>query len=139
MKRTVSSIALLTSLLLLVSSTFVFDGRARAEQDKQPRRGKKASAELIKRIDQGKGGELVKVIVQPAPTWDDTTESTVRNSGAGGMRGFRNLNLRVLTLPANAAMALASRSDVAFVSVDKEVRSLGHLSVTTGADNARAN
>ena len=43
----------------------------------------------------------------------------------------------MITVSAAAAAALASRDDVAFVSLNKEVRTLGHVSLTTGADAVR--
>jgi subtilisin family serine protease len=41
-------------------------------------------------------------------------------------------------VPAHVAVNLASRADVAYVSLNREVYSMGHLSTTTGADQVRA-
>src|SRR6185295_5322802 len=38
---------------------------------------------------------------------------------------------------AAAAAALSQRSDIAFVALNKEVRTLGHVSLTAGADAVR--
>ena len=43
-----------------------------------------------------------------------------------------------MTLPAQAALTIASRSDVAYVSLNRDVQPMGHLTVTTGADKVRA-
>src|SRR6185369_1231563 len=49
----------------------------------------------------------------------------------------QNFAVRVATLPASAAVNLANRSDVAYVSLNREVRPMKHLSRTTGADQIR--
>ena len=78
------------------------------------------------------------MIVQPRGSWDSNLDSTVESSGGSDIRLFRNFPIRVLTLPAHAAVALASRDDVSYVSLNREVRTLGHLSQTTGADQIRS-
>ena len=51
---------------------------------------------------------------------------------------FRNLNTHVVELPASTVDELAADGDVSYVSPDREVNTLGHVSVTTGADAVRA-
>jgi subtilisin family serine protease len=53
------------------------------------------------------------------------------------VRQFQNFDFRALNLSAGAAAALAQRSDVGYVSINKEVRTLDHVSLTTGADALR--
>ncbi len=59
-------------------------------------------------------------------------------NGASDVRQFRNFDFRAVNLPAGAAAALAQRTDVTYVSINKELRTLGHVSATTGADAVRA-
>ena len=50
---------------------------------------------------------------------------------------FEKLEDRTVELPAATVRELAAQTEVSFVSPEREVRSLGHLSATTGADVAR--
>ena len=45
---------------------------------------------------------------------------------------------RAVKIKAKDVDAIASRSDVAYMSLDREVKLLGHVSLTTGADAAKA-
>ena len=88
-------------------------------------------------MNNGHGGDLVRVIIQPAGTWDSSLDATVEQSGGSNIRQFQNFRVRVVTLPAQAAVALSERNDVSYVSLNREVRTLGHVSATTGADDVR--
>src|SRR6266540_334680 len=98
---------------------------------------RKASHDLKNKVDKGAGNDLVRVIIQPVENWDATLDSDVRNAGATDVRQFQNFRAHVVTMPASAALALASRQDIFHVSLDQEIRTLGHVSLTTGADIAR--
>ena len=65
-------------------------------------------------------------------------DSTLENSGGTNIKKFKNFSFRVVTLPARAAVALASRPDVSYVSLNRAVNPLGHVSRTTGANKVRA-
>jgi serine protease AprX len=91
----------------------------------------------VEKVNNGYGNELVRVIIQPTAAWEATLEETVEQSGGSNIRQFQNFRLRVVTLSANAALALSGRSDVSYVSLNREVRTLGHVSATTGADVVR--
>ena len=101
--------------------------------------GHKISSELREKVRNGHGSDLVRVIIQPAGSWDTTLDSSISNAGGNNVRQFRNFRIRAVTMSANAAANLASRNDVAYVSLNREVRSMGHLSLTTGADSVRVN
>src|SRR6185503_16250163 len=89
------------------------------------------------KVNAGKGGDFVRVIIQPASQSDGSVDSTIEDSGGANIRKFKNFAVRVATLPATAAVNLANRSDIAYVSLNREVRPMGHLSSTTGADQIR--
>src|ERR687897_299987 len=57
--------------------------------------------------------------------------------GASGGRRYERLPARVVELPASAVANLEAHGDVAYVSLNREVRSLGHVSQTSGADAVR--
>jgi subtilisin family serine protease len=99
--------------------------------------GRKVSREIQRKVWSGNGSEQVRVIIQPAGLWDDDLDSTIEGSGGTNVRRFHNFQVHIVTLPANAALAIAARSDVAYVSLNREVRALGHLSITTGVDQIR--
>jgi len=118
---------------LLLAPFFVFEQRTHAEG--QPKR--KVSKDILQKVSEGKGGDFVRVIIQPASSQDLSIDSTIETSGGSNLRKFKNFAVRVATLPASAAVNLANRSDVAYVSLNREVRPMGHLSRTTGADQIR--
>src|ERR1041384_600203 len=118
---------------LLLSPLFVFEQRSHAEG--QPKR--KVSKDILQKVNEGKGGDFVRVIIQPASPADTSIDSTIEYSGGSNIRKFKNFAVRVATLPAQAAVNLASRSDVSYVSLNRDVRPMGHVARTTGADLAR--
>ncbi|HKP73173.1 MAG TPA: S8 family serine peptidase, partial [Pyrinomonadaceae bacterium] len=64
-------------------------------------------------------------------------DSLLSALGAVAVRSFKNLNASVLSLPPVAAEVLAARRDVRYVSLDRQVASTGHVTATTGTDDAR--
>ncbi len=98
---------------------------------------RKVSKDILKKVEEGHGAELVRVIIQPTQQSDLSIDSTLEDSGGSNIRKFKNFAVRVVTLPVQAAVNIASRSDVSYVSLNREVRPMGHLSYTTGADQAR--
>jgi subtilisin family serine protease len=121
--------------LLLLSSSPALERRTYAEHEgSHPRR--KLSKGLLTKLDSGHGADFVRVIVQPAGR-TSLSDSTLEGAGGSSIRKFRNFSSRVVTLPAKSALALASRNDVSYVSLNLQVRTLGHLSATTGTDQVR--
>ena len=135
MKRTLLSAFLVAAFLLpawpqLFSKKTVVHAEATGNS-------RKASSDLKHKVNSGRGNDLVRVIIQPVNAWNTTLESTVQNSGGHNERQFQNFRLRAVTISAKAALELANRQDIAYVSLNREVRTLGHVSVTTGADAVR--
>src|SRR5258705_8174925 len=131
-----------TPLVGLVLLGLMFDflpseSRTHAYSSSQSDQPPKASRDLAEKVNKGHGSELVRVIIQPATSWDTTLESTIDQAGGSNVRQFRNFRVRVVTLSANAALALSARNDVSYVSLNREVRTLGHVFATTGADAVR--
>ena len=94
--------------------------------------GNKASAEIIRKVNNGQGADRVRVIVMPKGSWPADLDLTLLSYGASDFRTLQNFNFHILSLPAGAAAAIAQRSDVDFVALNKEVRTLGHVSFTSG-------
>ena len=97
----------------------------------------KVSKDLRARMQQA-GGARVNVIVQPSGTWNSSLDSAVKGNNGSVKHSFRNFSHRVVSLPAWAVDELASRSDVGYITLDREVKQLGHITLTSGADTARA-
>ncbi|MGH9962148.1 MAG: S8 family serine peptidase, partial [Pyrinomonadaceae bacterium] len=126
------------SLSLGLPSVLNLDQTARAKSAPAAKSPRKISADIIERVKKGRGTDRVRVIVQPKNAPDSSLDSAVESLGGRDIKRFRNFPIRVLTLPAHAAAVLAARHDVAYVSVDREIRTFGHLSHTTGADQIRS-
>src|SRR5688500_11344991 len=123
-------------LWLLLFPLSVFDNKTHAESSLKLE--KKISRDILKKVEAGKGSEFVRVIIQPANAWDLSSDFTRELAGGSNIRKFKNFSLRVVTLPANAAVALATRNDVSYVSLNQDIRPMGHLSHTTGTDQVRS-
>ncbi|HEV2904529.1 MAG TPA: S8 family peptidase, partial [Pyrinomonadaceae bacterium] len=83
------------------------------------------------------GDDRVKVILQI----DGRVTSRLNgflNQRSVKVGRFNNLNLSAVELPASLVEELAASEEVSYVSLDKEVRTFGHVSLTTGADAVRA-
>ena len=129
---------LITALLLLplgrATASGVGSGRGKEER---PEHGRKVSADLLEHVRRSGGSGKVTAIVQPNGDWTDEQEGALVAHGARVKQKHENLDSRVVELPAAAVEALAARDDIAYVSADREMHALGHISTTTGADAAR--
>src|SRR5262245_57244780 len=130
---------------LIIFSPLVFETRSRAQtlavtvdltSDLRP--AKKVSDDLQKKVTEGRGTEFVRVIIQPASQSELSLDSAIEITGGSDVRKLKNFKLRIVTLPVNAAIALASRADVSYVSLNRAVQPMGHVTRTTGADLARS-
>ena len=97
----------------------------------------KISPDLRERVRNARSGERVNVIIQSNGTWNRTLDSLLKNYGGRITRQFQNINPRVVNLPAGAVESLTTRSEVRYISLDRDIRSLGHISSTSGADAVR--
>src|SRR6185369_727009 len=135
MKRYLNPILWSGFASLLISSLFVFENRTHAESSASLQR--KISKDILQKVAEGKSADFVRVIVQPANPTDVSIDSTLETSGGSNIRKFKNFAVRIVTLPVSAAVALANRSDVSYVSLNRDVVAMGHVSRTTGADQIR--
>src|SRR5215212_6635818 len=79
----------------------------------------------------------VNVIVKAVGAWNKTLDDAVKSNNGTVVKSFANFPLRAVSLPAAAVEAFAARPDVDYVALDREVKLLGHVSLTSGADAAR--
>ncbi|HKR61892.1 MAG TPA: S8 family serine peptidase, partial [Pyrinomonadaceae bacterium] len=124
-------------ILLTISAGLLVSDNSHAECAPRPRSAKKASTEVLKKVTQGHGSDRIRVIVQPKEGWTADLEAALQDAGVTNVRQLQKFSFRIITVSAAAAAALAARDDVAYVSENREVRTLGHVSLTTGADAVR--
>ena len=141
MKRNKRSITLtwLTCLSLVLSlcAGFILDvGAKAAPQSHSSSNRDKIGRDLRDEMGKHGGGDVVKVIVQLNGRISGPLNALLKGNGVKVKKNFVNFNTLAIELPASVVASLASFPEVAFVSVDSDVRSFGgHVSRTTGADN----
>ena len=124
-------------LSLLFFALFVTQTHTKAERSSALEPHGKLSRDILKKVKDGRGSDRVRVIVQPTSSADRSLDSNLAADGGTDIKRFRNFPVRVVTLTARAAANLAKRNDIFYVSLNRDVRPLGHLSRTTGADQIR--
>jgi len=139
MKRFFFPILWISVFALLFTTLFVCQPKTHAAADLTVSLNRKVSKDILKKVTDGRGADFVRVIIQPASSTDLSIDTTIELSGGSNLRKFKNFAVRVATLPAQAAVNLAGRSDVSYVSLNRDVLPMGHLSSTTGADQVRSN
>jgi serine protease AprX len=122
----------LLAALAVVAAALSWRGATTARA--QSPSGDKVSADLKQKLD---GGGKVDVVVKAAGSWNKTLDDAVKNNNGSVTKSYANFAVRAVSLPASAVAALASRSDVGYLALDREVKLLGHVSLTSGADAAR--
>jgi serine protease AprX len=122
---------------LLLMALFVGEPRTHAETSSDVPFQRKISKDIIEKVAKGHGADLIRIIIQPANEPEQSLDSTLEESGSN-IRKLKTFRARIITVPAHTAVNLASRNDVAYVSMNRDVQAMGHLSLTTGADQVRA-
>ncbi len=131
---------LIPTLLLLPFGRAAASAGGRGGRDAEERagRGAKVSSDLREQVRKSGGAGKVTVIVQPKGDWTEEQDGALVAHGARVKQRHENLDSRVVEMPAAAVEALAAREDISYISPDRETHALGHLSLTTGVDAARA-
>jgi subtilisin family serine protease len=131
----VARLAIISLLFSLVAGIMVGD---RTYAQSGSTKDSKVAKDLSKQVKESSGSTRVTVIMRSTSTWGATLDTAVKNSGGTIKRKFTNFNFRTVELPASAVDNLANRTDISFVSLDKEVKPFGHVTVTSGTDAARS-
>src|SRR4051812_19268299 len=100
-------------------------------------KGNKISSDLRGKIKKAKQNGCVKIIVDPSGDWNTTLDSLVSKKGGKVSRSFKNFKAHSVCLPASTIEDLANDPAVDYVSLDRDVQTFGHISLTTGTDAAR--
>src|SRR5688572_13002979 len=112
------------SLLLLTLVVGERETHAEASPDVPLQR--KISKDIIEKVANGRGAELIRVIIQPATEPEQSLDSTLEDSGSN-IRKLKSFRARIITVPAHTAVNLASRNDVAYVSLNRDVQPMGQI------------
>ncbi|HYY58925.1 MAG TPA: S8 family serine peptidase, partial [Pyrinomonadaceae bacterium] len=130
-----TGLALLSLLLSLCAGRLTGDDVVVRAQLKTESGGKVSPA-LLARMRDAQAGGRIQVIVQPRDAANASLDLLLRNMGARIKSQLRQLNLRVIELPADAVVKLAARREIRYVSLDDEIKTFGHVTTTSGADAA---
>src|SRR6185436_20378271 len=144
-----SSIVTWLALLSLVASMFtgIITGDTASAQsnasslDHSARKSAdRVSPDLRERAQGAKNlglDETVKIILQVKGPLTARLNGVLNRNGVHIKATFQQFNSYAVELPMSVISELETYSEVLYVSLDKEMKSLGHLSLTTGADAVR--
>src|SRR5215208_528698 len=135
--RRLTSLALLFSLCLLHGGVRGARAQLLSQTTQTLTQLVKVSPDLLQLVAVTPAAQRVPVVVQSSGLWGLTLDLLLATLGARTTRTYQNFNSRALDIPAGNVLQLAASSLVPFVSADRPVLLLGHLSATTGADSVR--
>ncbi|HEY0659570.1 MAG TPA: S8 family serine peptidase, partial [Pyrinomonadaceae bacterium] len=100
--------------------------------------GDKLSPDLRELIANAAPGDKVKVILQSDDINNSELRAVLQENGVTIETRAENLNMLVVDLPVRAAEAVAAAHASKHLSLDKDLKILGHVDMTTGVLAARA-
>src|SRR5687768_2187249 len=99
--------------------------------------GDKISADLRQMMQSANGNERVKLILQVDDVKSGKLSALMNSHGVRVNASFARLGAMQVEVPVKAIEQLAASGSTRFMSIDRQVQSMGHLSRTTGADAVR--
>jgi serine protease AprX len=100
----------------------------------------KLSDDLEMQIAGAPGGgttDIAKVIVQTKSVPKAGLSTAIMNAGGLIKKTYQNFNAIAMEIPSAGLRALAARSDVSYISLDRPAQVTGHIETTTGASLVR--
>jgi len=97
----------------------------------------KKSEKLTKKMTQVQPSDFIDVIVKPTSTWTSGLTTDLNGRGASLKKAFTNFAFKVYRIKQQDIDAIAGRSDVDFMTIDDTVKTLGHMTSTTGTNAIR--
>jgi serine protease AprX len=125
----------LTALLVLLATALTPGGPPTVRAGASSNGKVKISSDLKQKMS---GTGKVNVVISSAGAWGSTLTNAVASNGGAVVKTYKNFNVHAATLPPAAVANLADRSDVDYIALDRTVKKLGHVSLTTGANAASA-
>ena len=92
---------------------------------------------LQKKMTQVSSSDYIDVIVNPTAAWTSGLTTDLNGKGASLKTEFTNFAFKVYKVKQRDIDSISSRSDVDFMTIDDTVKTLGHLTSTTGASAIR--
>src|SRR4030095_7091600 len=139
------------ALLSSLCAVGIFPGAVSAESNKGFEQGSKAKTkrakdekvsetfrERAKKTAEGENEETVRVILQLNGPPGGQLNALLRRNDIRLKDHFAEFNSSVVELPLNVVRQLSEFEEVEFISLDRDVQSLGHVEQTTGAAYMRA-
>lgn len=97
----------------------------------------KKSAKLKAKMSQVQPLDFIDVIVKPTASWTSGLTTDLNGRGAVLKKSFTNFAFKVYKIKRQDIDAVAARADVDYLVLDDAVKTLGHLTETTGTDAIR--
>ncbi|HEX8096388.1 MAG TPA: S8 family serine peptidase, partial [Pyrinomonadaceae bacterium] len=143
--RTLTRLAALLLLFSLSTGSVVKAAAAPADDDsnrgedgERRARADKVSPALRVRLRKGSAGDgRVRVILQFKDEEGDGLRAFLNREGVHVHGSFKHFRSKAVELPLSAVDELSNFEEVLSVSPDGEVKTLGHVTTTTGADAVR--
>jgi serine protease AprX len=131
------AIALLMALSVFVGGLTTFNTPTRADNKPgaQEKKSKKISADLNKKVHGAQNNGTVKVLLQLDGKPKAGLEVLLKRNGVKVHGNFENLDSMLVELPPSAVAELSNFDEVSFVDVDNDIKAMGEISLTTGADS----
>ena len=92
----------------------------------------KKSDRLSKKMSEVSGSDLIDVIINPNGNWSNSLTTALNGKGAVKKKSFTNFSFQVYKVKRSDIDTFVSRSDVDFITLDDTVKTLGHMTTTTG-------
>src|SRR6476620_9854015 len=137
------AITWLTCLSLLISLcggimvTSSAGAKSGQKDGQKPKQGRRVSSDLVEKAHGRKSSDTVKVILQLDDTMSAELSTLLQSNGVRVRKSFNNLKAHAIDMPANLVETGASFPEVSYVSLDRPTRSMGHVSLSMGADAVR--
>jgi subtilisin family serine protease len=130
------ALALVMALSMFVGGLTIFNTPARADNNPgaQEKKSKKISADLNKKVHDAQNTGTVKVLLQLDGKPKGELEALLKRNGVKVHGNFENLDSMLVELPPSAVDELSNFDEVSFVDVDSDIKAMGEISLTTGAD-----
>src|SRR5205807_5672267 len=124
------------SLVLSLGGGIMIGDHAKAQSLGKPA---KVSSDLLAKAHGSKNSDVVPVIIQLNASMSGGLNALLNKNGVHGAKKIlKNLNVQVIDMPASIVDDVAAFDEVSYISLDRETRTLGHVTATTGANLVRS-
>ena len=137
MKRISYPLVITLVASLALCPVFLLERKTQAQPLLDLQLVRKISPDILDKVLAGKLFDRVPVVIQSTGNSDSLLDLVIQLLGGSDVRKLDNLRMRVGTLEIQDVLTLISRPDVTYISLDRDAQPMGHVSLTTGADQIR--